>query len=281
MQPRPSSRRPQTFASADLGVASIDAALPFYTDSAGLRLVERTEEAAYLAVGAEHHCLVLHQAEQPGLQRLTYEVADLATLEALADRLRAAGTMVEDAPPSPYAAQALRFSDPEGFPLEMVVAPQQHAAPPPPGRVQFRKLLHPLLDCVDLQAMRTFYTDVLGFQVSDFIGDVAVFLRCADGYHHSLALQKAERAQIDHLCYLVEDLDGLMRSRSRLRARGSEIGSDVVRHGGSNSISYYFPDPHSGIDFEYCTGHAIITDEFHVPRRLLAAPTTFDMWQDH
>lgn len=280
MTSAPSTAAPLTFSWAVVGVPALAPAVEFYTRTAGLRLTAQDPDGQWadFHVGRERRCLRAEVTGRSEVLRMAYAVTgdDLAVI---ADRLAAAGRATEEVR-GDGATYGLLFDDPDGNHLELHVDPVECAAPPPPGN-RPDKLLHPLLNVADLAASVGFYVDVLGFRVSDRIADVAAFLRCHDGYHHSMAMQvrrpDADRP-IDHLCFHIDDFDTLMRIRARVRAHGSTT-TELFRHGGSESRSNYFPDPHSGVDLEYCSGHRRITDPDHRPRVLPAEAQTFDMWQ--
>jgi len=98
----------------------------------------------------------------------------------------------------------------------------------------------------DLPSMEAFYTNVLGFVVTDRSGDGGmVFLSAAPGEHHQIVLAGAVDGQfasgsLDHLAFRVADLAALRRHHEALRSHG-DLAVETVSHGTSWSV--YFRDP--------------------------------------
>lgn len=267
---------PLTFARATVAVPDLDAAVDFYTSTAGMRLTSQSDAVATFHVGPEDHCLRVNGTGDSAVQSLAYG-ASPDYVEFAVTHLERIGHDWTDCSVA-GAEQGIAFDDPDANRIELIVDPLQRAAPPPTD-VRPAKLLHPLLNVGNLDGSVEFYVG-LGFRISDRIREKAAFLRCRDGFHHSLALQQSDGLpSVDHLCFLISDFDVLMRLRARIRDHGGMLDGDIVRHGGSESISFYFADPHSGVSFEYCTGHRQIWDDHHPYRMLPAEPQTFDMWQ--
>jgi len=97
--------------------------------------------------------------------------------------------------------------------------------------INVRKLGHLVYEVSDIERTTAFWTEILGFTVSDRNEFGMVFLRCA-GDHHSIALvpsKKHARPAADaglrfhHLAMEVDDMDVLFRARDFLQERGIPI----------------------------------------------------------
>ena len=133
-------------------------------------------------------------------------------------------------------------------------------APAKTTPINVRKLGHLVYEVSDIERTTQFWTDILGFKVSDRNEFGMVFLRCA-GDHHSIALvpsKKRERPpagaglQFHHLAMEVDNLDVLFRARDFLQARGIPIYFEGRRGPGGN-IGVEFMDP-DGYVFEIYAG---------------------------
>lgn len=142
--------------------------------------------------------------------------------------------------------------------------------------------MHPFIATDRYDESLAFYTGVLGFMASDYVGDGTVFLRAEDRYHHSLALQRNNEYYVAHLCFMMKSLDHVMRGRARALYKGVPIASDMVNHSASTSIAFYMFDPKHGPRFELCDGHRVFTPEEHEthrPRRMALDPRNIDVWR--
>lgn len=71
----------------------------------------------------------------------------------------------------------------------------------------------------DLERSRAFYVDLLGFVVTEQLGD-RLYLRCLEDWeHHSLILRQAESAGVGHFAYRVAGNDDLEELRRLAEAR--------------------------------------------------------------
>lgn len=118
-----------------------------------------------------------------------------------------------------------------------------------------RKLGHVVVNVVDLEKSKRFYTEVLGFQPTDIYGDDKlpggmVFLRC-NGDHHCLALiggappAGEARRTLHHLAFELATLDEVFRARDHLRRHGATIVYEGRRRAGCQvSVEFLDPDGH-------------------------------------
>lgn len=126
----------------------------------------------------------------------------------------------------------------------------------PPKGMPFRlnKIGHIALHVTDLVRSARFYTQVLGFKISDVYGDDmmpggAVFLRC-NADHHGIALFPATKEQLagaglHHLAFEVSSVDEVLRAREQLRRHDVPIDFDGRRRAGVQlAVEFRDPDGH-------------------------------------
>jgi len=114
-----------------------------------------------------------------------------------------------------------------------------------------RKIGHVVLRVSDLARSVEFYTQVLGFKVSDVYPEEMmpggmVFLRC-NADHHGVALVgglegPSSGRELHHFAFEVATLDEVFRARKHLRARGVPISFEGRRRAGVQ-IAVEFKDP--------------------------------------
>lgn len=229
----------------------------------------------------DSHWVVLEEGPRKHLVRLAFEVADRADLDAFAKRLSDRG--VPTAVGSDRAAgigDYVRFDDPDGNPIELYHSMTQMPLPAPRRSIQATNLLHTVLLVPDVPASFAFYSELLGFRASDWVEDSAVFMHIANGFHHSLALiRSSDDHGLDHICFLMNSLDDVMRLRARSMTDGIDARADVKRHAPSGSVSYYITDSTSGLVLEACWDHLRIQDSDHHQARVLPKrPETGNVW---
>jgi len=119
---------------------------------------------------------------------------------------------------------------------------------------RINKIGHVALHVRDLERSAHFYTQVLGFRVSDVYGESmmpggAVFLRC-NSDHHGVALFAASADQLanaglHHMAFEVGTLEEVVRARQHLRKCDVPIDFDGRRRAGCQiAVEFRDPDGH-------------------------------------
>jgi catechol 2,3-dioxygenase len=116
------------------------------------------------------------------------------------------------------------------------------------------KLGHVVLNVSALERSVKFYTQVLGFAVSDvyppeIVPGGMVFMRC-NADHHGVALvgsleTPSESFELNHLAFEVATLDEVLRARDHLRRHGVTIDFEGRRRAGCQiAVEFRDPDGH-------------------------------------
>jgi catechol 2,3-dioxygenase-like lactoylglutathione lyase family enzyme len=255
-------------------VPDVERAEAFFTEVCRLTVRQREGDVVYITGDRRSHWLAIEHRPETTLLRLGYKATSPAAVTELVDRLRDA--RVECSQP---AESVVRFQDPDGTELEVYAEMWESAHSPVGPEVGLDTLLHAVIEVRDPLASARFYEQVLGFRRSDRIGELVVFMRGANGYHHALAVAKGSGPKLDHFAILVDDIDVLMRLRNHAIATGT-LSDDVVRHTASGSVTVYVRDEVNRLGVEFCTEHLVITDPGYRGRVLKPGPTTINMWAD-
>jgi catechol 2,3-dioxygenase-like lactoylglutathione lyase family enzyme len=268
----------QEFGYAVYGVTDLDTSVEFFRTVCQLEVSERRTDTVFLTGDTRHAWIRLERRSEPGLIRLGFRVTEPGALGEITGRLEdegvawnEGGTLRED-----RIDNSVRFRTPHGIEVELYEEQVVLASSPAPER-GLEAMLHTVVFVDDVVASRDFWKRTMGFLRSDQIEDMVVFLRCANGYHHSIGLAKGEPGRLDHVCLLVDDIDTVVKFRNHARAHNVKA-PDLVRHTASGSVSVYLEEPALGIGVEFCTGHDVITDESYNGRLLMAGPVTADRW---
>jgi len=94
----------------------------------------------------------------------------------------------------------------------------------------------------DVQKTVKFYTEVLGFRVSDWHGDYFAFLRCGTD-HHTVNFVYNEKPQLHHIAFEVRDWSELHRAADFLASKGVHLVWGPQRHIIGHNIAAYHRDP--------------------------------------
>jgi catechol 2,3-dioxygenase-like lactoylglutathione lyase family enzyme len=264
-----------------LFTARLEDHVRFYSTVWGLDLVGKTKNAAFLrGAGAEYFILSLHQGAGRGLHHIAYSAPDEEAVDRAASSLRNAGVRIVQEPQErdePGGGYGFRFIDPDGRCVELSSGAATHGNGWKPKSVEPRTLCHIVNNTPDLKRITSFYTDLLGFRVSDWSGEQMAFLR-TDSKHHNISFNAAPHASVNHVAYLVSGIDEVMRGISNLRKHGIDPAWGPGRHGPGNNIFCYFKDPF-GYVIEYTSDIDYILDESkHEARVWPRSPESMDRW---
>ena len=126
----------------------------------------------------------------------------------------------------------------------------------PPADMPFdiRKIGHVVLMVEDLERSVAFYTQVLGFRVSDAYPDTMmsgrmVFMRC-NADHHGVALVgggagPSDHRELHHMAFEVATLDEVLRARDHLNKHKVPIDYEGRRRAGAQvAVEFSDPDGH-------------------------------------
>jgi catechol 2,3-dioxygenase-like lactoylglutathione lyase family enzyme len=231
------------------------------------------------ASGPEHHVLALHRASVNGIEHIAFAVATPQDVDAWAEFAVREGIELWQEPvrrPSSVGGgYALQLLDPERRCIE-ISAEVSSVPPRSEDQAVPRKLAHVVLNTVDLDAACAFYTEYLGFRVTDWSEHQMVFLRL-NGDHHSVAFNQEEWTSINHMAYEVPGVDAFMRAIGRLKRAGIEALWGPGRHGPGNNTFAYFADP-AGLVPEYTSEVFQVDEATHLPRVWNRVPDQADLW---
>ena len=248
-----------------LEVPDLALAERFYTATWHLAVAARTPAALYLrGTGADHHLVALHATSGPArVLHVTLRARSAEALGHVASAAVAAGGRVSRAPApaaDPAGGRSVSIVDPDGRVFEVVHgdARGEGAAD---GRDHPIRLAHVVLNSHDVPATQRFVEQAFGFRLADRTRIMA-FMNC-DRDHHSLALADADNDALNHIAFLVPDVDAVMRGGGRMKDAGFAIEWGPGRHGPGNNAFNYFIDPF-GVVIEY-TADVQQIDEHHRP----------------
>jgi catechol 2,3-dioxygenase-like lactoylglutathione lyase family enzyme len=263
------------------GVADFRAERAFYADDWGLEPVAEHDGLAWFKTAGsdEHHVVRLRSSDANHLDVIAFAADSRTDVDALHAKVAAAGCMiVHDPQPldAPGGGYGFRFFSPDGLPFE-ISAEVARGSSREVGRWEGIpvRISHIVLHSPDHQAAVRFFTDVLGFRVSDWLGDFMGFLRC-NSAHHRLAILPGPPC-LNHVAYDMVSADGMLRGVSHLKQRGIDIRWGPGRHTAGDNTFSYFVTP-GGFAVEYTAELEQVDFEAHEPKVHEPAPRVMDQW---
>ena len=161
-----------------------------------------------------------------------------------------------------------KLTPPEGLPFEIV------------------KLGHVVLNCSDVARSARFYTEILGFEISDVYPDEMVpggmvFMRFNED-HHGVALVGSMKGdspnvELNHMAFEVATLDEVILARNHLKKHGVRVDFEGRRRAGVQiAVEFRDPDGHRleiywGLDRVKADGVIRPSSEWKLARSLTSA----------
>jgi catechol-2,3-dioxygenase len=266
--------------SVDVGTPDLARSEAFYAATWGLDVVSRTADVVYLrASGADHHVLALHAGQRSDLRSVTFRTTSAEDLTAVLKHAQEYGAQVLAGPhrnDGPDGGTMAVIRDPQGCTIRLVHGDRQHAGAKPIADRPLR-LAHVNLNSTDVESATAFYENALGFRLTDRSKAMA-FVRC-NGDHHVVVIAQAPVNGLNHVAFLMPDLESVMRGSGRMIDAGFPIGWGVGRHGPGDNVFAYFVDP-TGLVVEYTAEVLQVDDSYTAggPDKWVWPPGRSDQW---
>ena len=250
----------------DLNVTHLARSRDFYAGLSGLEpiLSATSAEATSFQVGSDGAVLGLAQASLPGLKRFAFEMQGEASLDALAASLARAGMKFSQSP------HAIRMIEPHtSVAVDFHFEPfDAHCATAGPARaiVGFG---HLVVCTPYYREAVAFWSEILGFRLSDEIDGRISLLRCfPNPFHHSLGIASGDRAMFHHLNFRADGGAAIEAAAHALAEAGVEIASGPGTHAPTGNRFIYFFDP-DGLTLEISTATELFLEGSERPARIL------------
>jgi catechol 2,3-dioxygenase-like lactoylglutathione lyase family enzyme len=143
------------------------------------------------------------------------------------------------------------------------------------GPVRPRKLGHAVFGSTDPGASTVFFTDGLGFKVSDRIKGAGCFMRCSADHHNVLVLA-APVNFLHHTSWQVDDVDEVGRGAiTMLDGNPERHVWGLGRHYAGSNFFWYLKDPAGNFSEYYSDMDCIVDDQLWTPEDLEGARGLF------
>lgn len=211
----------------------------YWTQVIGLQAIERTRDFALFATKLGQEAVAIERGAESALKSLSFQVApgsDLGELQANLGRHGVTSEIASDI--TPGVRQAVAFDDPKGTRIEVYADYEFHNRDNSDTGIGPVKFGHVAYRVEDVQKITDFYTDVLGFRVSDWMGDHFSFLRCSPD-HHTINFVRYETPALHHIAFEVKDWSELHRACEVLAKNRIQLVWGPLRHVVGHNIAAY------------------------------------------
>jgi catechol 2,3-dioxygenase-like lactoylglutathione lyase family enzyme len=270
------------------GVPDLDKLESFLADF-GLVTKQRDERVLYSRASDPTPYVHVAELGDAGLRGVAFEAASAQDLQAAA---ALEGASAVEAIEAPGGGHRVRFSDPDGFTVEVVHGRQEADSLPvrsamplntgsdaprrgtlqrvPAGPACVKRIGHVVLRVSDFRASEAWYKSHFGFLTSDevYLGEksnvVTAFLRCDRGQdytdHHSFLCVGLGEPGFDHAAFEVEDFDSVMAGHDQLVKGGYEHHAGIGRHVLGSQVFDYWKDPWGHVLEHFTDGDLLNAD---------------------
>lgn len=263
-----------------LGVPNVDETIAYYTEFG----LDHHGNGVFATVNGGEQ-LEIVDAPTRRLVEMSVAADDADDIAAITHRLQKLGVPIE------HDGASVRVIEPiTGTRVRVAIRPRiiiEPAVPRTPyngpgridrwGRAPFttrtepvrpRKLGHAVLGSTDLATTMTFFTEGLGFKISDYMGDKAAFMRCS-AEHHNVLVMAAPVNFMHHTSWQVDDIDEVGRgAHAMLEDHPERHIWGLGRHYAGANFFWYLKDPAGNFSEYYSDMDAIPEDELWSPQVL-------------
>ncbi|MDV7083042.1 dioxygenase [Rhodococcus sp. IEGM 248] len=263
-----------------VGVPNVDDTIAYYVEFG----LEHRGGGVFATRNGGEQLQIVH-APTRRLVELTVAADDPDDIAAVTARLNRLGQAVEQDGTSvsavePVTGTIVRVAVRPRIVIEPAVLPTPYNGPGRIdrwGRAPFltraepvhpRKLGHAVIGSTDLQTTMKFFTEGLGFNVSDYMGEKAAFLRCSVE-HHNVLVMAAPVNFMHHTSWQVDDIDEVGRGAHAMLENNPErhIWGLGRHHAGANFF-WYLKDPAGNFSEYYSDMDTVAEDELWSPEVL-------------
>jgi catechol 2,3-dioxygenase len=208
---------------------------------------DRTDDGQLRCCGPDRLMLITDgQAGQLGFA--AWALADVQQLEEMKRRLQALNVNLLPSPSPLFKQNAFSILDPDANHIVFGVRPDSSAgalssaSSALPGRLQ-----HVVMGSTQSETIVSFYSDVLGFRISDKVYTdegllTACFLR-SDAEHHSFAVFRTSKILFEHHSYEVGEWNLIRDWADKFSKANVPIEWGPGRHGPGNNLFFFVRDP--------------------------------------
>ncbi len=238
----------QSIGHATLETPDLKRATDYFVFLKGLSVAEADGHAVHLTTCTGKLSVTLRESQRADCTRLSFEVApdcDFRQVIRDLDRLGIKSEMRTD--PFPGTPECLSIADPNGTGIDLFKNGRFLISNRLVAGVGPLKLGHVAMFSANLEKSLDFYKRVLGFRVSDWLGDFFVFMRCNPD-HHTVNFFRAGSSKLHHIAFELKDMAHIQHACEALTHFKIPIGWGPLRVSGPGhnvAVFHRNPDDHA------------------------------------
>ncbi len=228
----------------------VERQIDHYAQVVGLNVVGQEKNRAILATHLGEEVVVLERGSRQRCTALSLHIDATVDLSVAGRKLQNRGIKSEQRRNiTPGLQNVLAFDDPNGTRVELFSEAKLLPRTEPKTGTAPIKLGHIAFMVRDAKEMVDFYTEVLGFRVSDWAGDFFAFLRCGPD-HHTVNFLRGDEQRMHHFAFELKDWAHVQSACDYLGQKDVQIIWGPGRHGiGHNIFIYHFDPDHRVVEF--------------------------------
>ncbi len=266
-----------------LRVLDMEPAIVHYRDRLGLSEVSREADGrVYMHAidDFDRHCVVLREADAPGMDYMGFKVKSDADLDHFKSRLQALGVETTDIPAGeqPGLGRRVSFVAPTGHRFDLFADMEEAANPPQtknPDVYQFEprgmgvcRFDHCLLYGDDLDGTVKLFTEALDFEIAENVTTpdglcVGAFLACSTKAHDVAFIRHEEKNKFHHASFYLEDWSEVGKAADIIARYNMSLDIGPTRHGITRGKTIYFFDPSGNRNEVFTGGYMFYPDHPH------------------
>ncbi|WP_028082040.1 catechol 2,3-dioxygenase [Solimonas soli] len=265
-------------------VLDLEAALKHYVGVIGLTEIARDASGRVFLKAwdeADHHSVVLREADEAGMDYMGWRVASEAELKRLAADVEKSGLATDfawiPAGEHPATGERFRFTIPTGHVMELYAhkdivgcsAGYTNPDPLPDGLhgLAPSRFDHCLLYGDDLDGTVKLFIDVLGFSLAEQVlaGPdklmIGAFLTCSNKAHDVAFIRQPVKNKFHHASFQLDNEHEILRAADTLSRNKVSIDIGPTRHGITRGATIYFFDPSGNRNEVFSGGYIYYPDK--------------------
>jgi catechol-2,3-dioxygenase len=232
----------------------------YYSNVIGLSPTAEQKGGISMASPVGQTSVILNRGAESKCSGLAFQTDPSISLTEVVKTLKGHGVAAQQrTDPHPDIPDSVVFDDVNGTKVELF-----NSSPPLGERttqagIAPLKLGHIAFNVLDVGKCVELYTKVLGFRVSDWMGDFFVFLRCGPD-HHTCNFVSGKQIKMHHIAFELRDWAHVQQACDWLARHDLKLTWGPGRHGIGHNIFTYHRNPERQI-VELFTELDLISDE--------------------